>query len=117
MKTGASLVSGRVVSHMNEQKLRLAIAEFIKKQKSDAAYYSEICNDRRERREYYQSFTKEKLLAMAEDEFLAYISKLWSMLVWGNKKYVVDKLIEDNGFQNLKKQLAGVLYGSAPLAR
>ena len=43
---------------------------------------------------------------MTEEEFLEYISKLWSMLIWGNKKYVVDKLIADNGFTALKKQLA-----------
>ncbi len=49
---------------------------------------------------------------MTEEDFLEYISKLWSMLIWGNKKYVVDKLIDDNGFTVLKKQLAELLYGS-----
>ena len=49
---------------------------------------------------------------MTEDEFYEYISKLWSMLIWGNKKYVVDKLISDNGFSSLKKHLAELLYGS-----
>ena len=39
---------------------------------------------------------------MTEEEFLEYISKLWSMLIWGNKKYVVDKMIADNGFATLK---------------
>ena len=50
---------------------------------------------------------------MTEEDFLEYISKLWAVLMWGNKKYVVDKLIEDNGFSTLKKQLADLLYGSA----
>ena len=45
------------------------------------------------RKEYYQSFTANKFLPMSEEGFLEYISKLWSMLIWGNKKYVVDKLI------------------------
>ena len=45
---------------------------------------------------------------MTEDEFLEYVSKLWSMLIWDNKKYVVDKLIADNGFDALKKQLAKI---------
>lgn len=49
---------------------------------------------------------------MTEEEFYEYISKLWSMLIWGNKKYVVDKLISDNGFSSLKKHLAELLYGS-----
>lgn len=90
---------------MNTQKLNSAIAEFTKKKKSNAAYYEENWAERKERKEYYQSFTKDKLLAMTEEEFLEYISKLWSMLIWGNKKYVVDKMIADNGFAMLKKQL------------
>ncbi len=54
---------------------------------------------------------------MTEDEFLEYINKLWSMLIWGNKKYVVDKLIADNGFVALEKQLAEFLYGTSPIEK
>lgn len=97
---------------MNTHKLNSAISEFIKKKKANAAYYAENWTERKERKEYYQSFTKDRLLAMTEEEFLEYISKLWSMLIWGNKKYVVDKLIADNGFTTLKKQLAELLYGT-----
>ena len=68
--------------------------------------------ERTERKEYYQSFTKEKILNMNEEEFYEYISKLWAMLVWGNKKYKVDQLIDDNGFVNLKRLLSDLLYGS-----
>ena len=54
---------------------------------------------------------------MTEEEFLEYISKLWSMLIWGNNKYVVDKMIADNGFATLKKQLADLLYGTNPIEK
>lgn len=102
---------------MNIQRINSAIAEFSKKRKSNAAYYEENWQERKERKEYYQSFTKDKLLAMTEEAFLEYISKLWSMLIWGNKKYVVDKLIQDNGFANLKKHLAELLYGNDPIEK
>ena len=102
---------------MNVQKLNAAISSFLKNQKSNAAYYEDHWAERRERKLYYQSFTKDKLLSMSEDEFLEYISKLWSMLIWGNKKYVVDKLIADNGFLALKKQLAELLYGTSPVEK
>lgn len=102
---------------MNMQKLNSAISEFTKKKKSNAAYYEENWAERKERKNYYQSFTKDKLIAMTEDEFLEYISKLWSMLIWGNKKYVVDKLIADNGFVALKKQLAELLYGTSSIEK
>ena len=45
---------------MNTQKLNSAITEFIKKKKSNAAYYEENWAERKERKEYYQSFTKDK---------------------------------------------------------
>lgn len=102
---------------MNTKKLNSAIYEFIKKKKFNSAYYEENWAERKERKEYYQSFTKDKLIAMTEDEFLEYISKLWSMLIWGNKKYVVDKLIADNGFVALKKQLAELLYGTSSIEK
>ena len=102
---------------MNTQKLNSAISEFTKKKKSNAAYYKENWEERQERKTFYQSYTKDKLLAMTEDEFLEYISKLWSMLIWGNKKYVVDKLISDNGFDTLKKQLAELLFGTNAIAK
>lgn len=102
---------------MNRQRLELAIAKFIKKTKLNTAYYEENWSERKERKAYYQSFTKDKLMAMTEDEFLEYISKLWSMLIWGNKKYVVDKLIADNGFAALKKQLSELLYGTSSIEK
>ncbi len=104
---------------MDNAKLMGAIREFLKKRKSkgNAPYYEEAWSERKERRTYYQSFTKERFLAMTEEEFLEYISKLWAMLIWGNKKYVVDKLIADNGFGALKKQLAALLYSSGPVEK
>lgn len=102
---------------MDNTKLQFSIAEFLKKAKSNAPYFDENWSERKERKEFYQSFTKQKLLAMTEDEFLEYISKLWSMLIWGNKKYIVDKLIADNGFTNLKKQLVDLLYNDTTIEK
>lgn len=102
---------------MNNTKLMNAISEFSKKRKSNAAYYEESWAERKERKAYYQSYTKQKLLAMTEEDFFEYISRLWSMLIWGNKKYVVDKLIADNGFEALKRQLAELLYSSSSIEK
>ena len=102
---------------MNNQKLQTAILTFVKNKKANAAYYDDNWAERKERKAYYQSFTKDKLLAMTEDDFFEYISKLWSMIMWGNKKYVADQLIADNGFDSLKKQLSELLYGTAPIEK
>ena len=102
---------------MNFHKLQSAIAAFIKSQKANAAYHDDNWTERKERKAYYQSFTRDKLLAMSEDAFFEYISRLWSMLMWGNKKFVVDKLIARNGFDELKEHLAELLYGTAPIEK
>ena len=102
---------------MDIQKLQTAVQKFSKHQRENIAYYADNWSERKAREEYYQAFTKDKLITMTEDEFLEYISKLWSMVIWGNKKYVVDKLIADNGFVELKKQLAELLYGTTPIEK
>lgn len=102
---------------MNKTKLQSAISSFIKNKKANAVYYAENWSERKERKVYYQSFTKDQLLAMTEDDFFEYISRLWSMLMWGNKRFVVDKLINDNGFDTLKKQLAELLYGTTSIEK
>lgn len=102
---------------MNDAKLKSAIQAYTSKKKTNAAYYDENWTERKERKAYYKSFDKARLLSMTEDQFLEYIGKLWSMLIWGNKKYVVDKLIADNGFENVKKQLVELLYGSVAIEK
>jgi len=102
---------------MNKQKLQSAVLAFIKNKTGNAAYNSDNWAERSERKAYYQSFTKAKLLAMTEDAFVEYLSRLWSMLMWGNKRFLANKLIADNGFDMLKKQLAELLYGSIPVEK
>ena len=54
-------------------------------------------NERVQRIAYYQSFTKDKIQTMDRDELLKYIGKLWAAVVYGNKAYLVDKMIDTNG--------------------
>lgn len=96
----------------NVEKINKALGEFVLKQKANVEYYMENKKERNDRKEYFQSFNKTKILGMTEDDFYEYISKLWSMLIWGNKKYIVDKIIEDNGFNKVKIELAELLYGT-----
>lgn len=102
---------------MDSNKLQSAIAAFVKHRKANAAYHDDNWAERKERKTYYQSFTKEKLSKMTEEAFLEYMSRLWSMVMWGNKKFVVDKLIADNGFDTLKKSIGELLYGVKPIER
>ena len=52
---------------------------------------------------------------MTEEELYDFISRLWAMLSWGNKKYVVDKLISENGLERFRIELAELVWSSAPI--
>ncbi|MEN6358959.1 MAG: hypothetical protein ABFD59_02700, partial [Smithella sp.] len=56
-----------------------------------------------------------RILSMTEEDFYDYLSRLWAMLIWGNKHYVVDKMIADNGFDTVKQELAELIWGKAPI--
>ena len=94
---------------MNQNLLNKVIDEY--KQHICRDVEIEAINERQERMEYYQSWTIEKIKIMTEEEFTKFIGKLWSMIVWGNKKYIADKIIESNGFNKIKKYLIYLLYG------
>lgn len=96
---------------MNKEKLKKLIIEYLDSVKSKDDEGLEDLTERQERKSYYQSFNKEKLENMTQDEFHDYISKLWAMLIWGNKKYKIDQLIKDNGFKTLKEKISDLLYG------
>ena len=49
---------------MNKDKLKSAISSFVKNKRANAAYYDDNWKERMERRAFYQSFTKEKILDM-----------------------------------------------------
>lgn len=100
---------------MDKVKVLEAIEELQKSKQINPEYYHETWNDRLERKAYYQSITASKLISMSEDLFTEYISKLWSMMMWGNKTYITRKIIEANGFLNVKEHLSSLLFSSAPL--
>ncbi|OCA03797.1 hypothetical protein [Akkermansia glycaniphila] len=58
-----------------------------------------------------RSYTKERLLALTEEELYDYLSPLWAMLMWGNKHYQIDNIIASNGMPLLRKHLANLIYG------
>lgn len=71
--------------------------------------------ERASRVEYYQSWTADRLQTMSPEDFYEYISKLWAMLIWGNKQYVVDRLIEDNGLDTLRSELKLLVWSKDEL--
>ena len=53
----------------------------------------EVLDSRAERIAYYKFYDKDKLLKITEEDFVEYIGKLWASNMYGNKKYLVNKMI------------------------
>lgn len=96
---------------MNTNRLKKHINEFIKKYKNQPKEFADDLQERKELITYYQSYTKEKILNMGKDQIYEYISKLWTMLIWGNKHYVIDKILDENGLENFREHLAALVWG------
>lgn len=72
--------------------------------------------ERHERVEMYRSLLSiEGLQRLTELEFGQAISSLWASLMWGNKGYLVDRLISENGMDLLRTSLKNLLWGNNPI--
>ena len=100
---------------MDNTKINEALDLFIQKKRQNPDQYKSDAKERSDRVAYYQSFTADKIREMTPENLYEYFGKLWSMLIWGNKEYVVNKMIDDNGLESLKKSLIELLYGSKPV--
>ena len=100
---------------MNIALLKKHISVYKQKLLKDPEKHIKDLTERKERIAYYQSWTQDLILAMTVEGFYEYLSRLWAMLIWGNKHYVVDKMIADNGFYTVKQELAELIWGKAPM--
>lgn len=95
--------------------LRKHVQEWQAKLAADPLRAEHDKQERADRVAYYRAQSPDKLRAMSDDELYEYISKLWAMPVWGNKKYVVDKLVGENGSETVKANIAELVWGDAPI--
>ncbi len=77
----------------------------------------EDLQERQQRTALYADLLSPKgLRQMTELELGQVVSALWASQMWGNKGYLVDKLIQENGLPNLQAQLDALLWGRGELA-
>lgn len=74
----------------------------------DHQQHSQLAGDTR-------TFTRDRLLNMSEDDLYQYIAPLWAMVMWGNKHYQVDNIIEANGMPLLRQQFASLIWGDTSI--
>jgi len=66
--------------------------------------------ERKNRQNFFHSFTKEKINNLSEVEFKDLIKNLWASEIFVNKDYLTNKLIQENGLENIKKWLNYLLW-------
>lgn len=102
---------------MNNISLQKYLTAFRKWIKSNSAQFDTEKKEREQLSIHVQSYTKERLKQITEEELFDYIAPLWAMTMWGNKHYQINNIIEANGMPLLRVQLSNLIYGEASLAK
>jgi len=100
---------------MNKDHLQKHIKNYQKEKEANPDQFQEDWSEREEHIVKYQGYDETAIRDMDEEDIYEYISPLWAMQIWGNKRYVTDNLIEDNGLEYLKEELIELLWSDKPI--
>ena len=101
---------------MRKDVLRERIKKFVTDSHKDQKRFDKDLAERVQITVFYQKFSRERILSMTAEDIYDYLSPLWAMLIWGNKHYVVDKIVEDNGLELFRQCLAELVWGEDSMA-
>ncbi len=101
---------------MKRDLLRQHIEKFVSDSRKDRKKFDQELRERAELTAFYRQFSRDRILEMTAEDIYGYLSRLWAMLIWGNKHYVVDKIIEDNGLEPFRRSLAELVWGEGNIA-
>ena len=100
---------------MNEKLYSSALSNYKKWADNNKAELESDFKERHALCDEMQSYTKERLQNLTEEEFFNLIAPLWAMRMWGNKKYYLDGVIESNGIVLIREQLVNLFYGKSSI--
>ncbi len=89
----------------NKEKLENAFIEF--KKYSQEKRFKEDRIERNNRKVFFKEIIHE---GIDELNFEHLIKKLWASKTWGNKDYLVSKIIKDNGIHKIRKELNFLIF-------
>ena len=102
---------------MNEKLYLSALSNYKKWADYNKTEVESECHERHAMCEEMQSYSKERLQNLSEEEFFNLIAPLWAMRMWGNKKYYLDNVIESNGMDLIREQLVNLFYGKTSIEK
>lgn len=96
---------------MDKHLLAKHITRFILNAEKNSEKYKSDQKERKEHVDFYKQYTREKILMLDVEGIHKYLSILWALRMWGNKRYVVDGIVEENSLEKLKTKLAELIWG------
>ena len=64
---------------------------------------------------YFQERLPERVAELSEADASELVAMLWASQMWGNKQYLAQKIITDNGIEKLRRELKALLDTSSPV--
>lgn len=96
---------------MDKELLTNHIKAYVSRIQRDENLFAEDFKERSTKISYYSSWNRDKFLKMSEDDLYEFMSKLWALRMWGNKRYVVDNVLQQNdGIAVVREQLASLVW-------
>ncbi|MGD9818678.1 MAG: hypothetical protein AB7V04_08245 [Desulfomonilaceae bacterium] len=102
---------------MNRELLKKLAKEYVEKYKIHPGQFETVLQERRSMAKFYGQYTEKDIMAMTPEDVYEYLHGLWAMMMWGNKHYVVDKIITKSGLENFRVQLAYFVRGQDPIVQ
>lgn len=78
--------------------------------------YKQDEKEREERKGIFKILDRDTIDGLEELEFRQLVFSLWATGFFGNKEYVVNKILQENDLDKIKTQLKNLLWGSDSLA-
>lgn len=93
----------------DEQKKK--IGNYLRKfrQYANSEDFKEFQKERLARVAYFQKELPENLNELSEADIDELVVKLWASRMWGNKQYLVQQVIADNGIEKLRTEFRELL--------
>jgi hypothetical protein len=98
---------------MDKEKLAEHIRSFLGKERAPDAGSSTTgsSEDRNAHIRIYQNWTQQRLVGLDRDTLFEYLSPLWALIMWGDKRKKTDQYVDDNGIESLRRHLSDLVWG------
>jgi len=98
------------------EKIQDYINQYLKWRKENKA--TELADREKRVRWYKEKFgSPKKIKQLTLENLHELLEKLWALNFWKNKRYKVNKLLKDNGLENLKEAFIDLLFSKHPIEK